>query len=99
MDLARVVTREDVIEWRDGPWSIESGYAQAPDETRFHVVAYDFGVKHNILRLLVARGCKLTLVPATTCAATVMDMKPDGYLPVQWTWRPRPLRLRHRCDQ
>lgn len=78
MDLARVVTREDVIEWRDGPWSIESGYAQAPDETRFHVVAYDFGVKYNILRLLVARGCKLTLVPATTCAATVMDMKPDG---------------------
>src|SRR6185436_1524223 len=60
-----------------GAWALGAGY-KAAGPTRFHVVAYDFGIKHNILRLFVERGCRLTVVPAETTAATVREMKPDG---------------------
>jgi carbamoyl-phosphate synthase small subunit len=77
MDLAREVTRKDNMTWTQTQWSLESGYGQQT-ETRFHVVAFDFGVKRNILRILAGRGCKLTVVPATTPAQAVLDLNPDG---------------------
>lgn len=77
MDLAKTVTTRKQYEWTESSWSLENGYQQVTD-TRFHVVAYDFGVKHNILRMLAERGCKLTVVPAKTPAEDVLAMKPDG---------------------
>ena len=77
MDLAREVTRADYATWTQTEWSLESGYGQQT-ETRFHVVAFDFGVKRNILRILAGRGCRLTVVPATTPAQAVLDLSPDG---------------------
>jgi carbamoyl-phosphate synthase small subunit len=77
MDLARVVTCDRVHEWDEGEWKLGKGYAPR-DQDRFHVVAYDYGVKRNILRMLAARGCRLTVVPAKTSAAEVLDMNPDG---------------------
>ncbi len=77
MDLAQVVTRGDTATWREGIWCPEGGYAKAGDATR-SVVAYDFGIKRNILRLLVDRGCEVTLVPAKTPAEDVLAMDPDG---------------------
>ena len=76
MDLARVVTVKSSYAWSEGEWTLK-GYVPGA-ETRFNVVAYDFGVKKNILRMLAARGCKLTVVPAQTSAAEVLAMKPDG---------------------
>ena len=77
LDLAKVVTTAASYEWTQTEWKLGSGYGtqQAP---RFHVVAYDFGVKTNILRMLAERGCKLTVVPAQTPASDVLAMKPDG---------------------
>src|SRR5690606_12650504 len=77
MDLAQVVSRSDTIGWEQGEWRLGSGYTQ-PADARFHVVAYDFGVKFNILRMLASRGCRLTVVPAQTPAAEVLAMRPDG---------------------
>jgi carbamoyl-phosphate synthase small subunit len=77
MDLAQVVTVDKAYAWTEGEWKLGSGYV-AQDKTRFHVVAYDFGVKRNILRMLAARGCKLTVVPAKTPAAEVLALNPDG---------------------
>jgi len=77
MDLAREVSTDARYEWSEGTWSLGEGYASAP-ETRFRVVAYDFGVKRNILRLLVDRGCAVTVVPAKTPAQEVTAMQPDG---------------------
>ncbi|MDR2164048.1 MAG: glutamine-hydrolyzing carbamoyl-phosphate synthase small subunit [Zoogloeaceae bacterium] len=77
MDLARVVSTREVYEWEEGVWSLEEGFLPAA-RPRFHVVAYDFGVKRNILRMLAARGCRLTVVPAQTPAGDVLAMKPDG---------------------
>jgi carbamoyl-phosphate synthase small subunit len=77
LDLARAVTCSAPYEWGAGTWSLQGGYGPAPGE-RFHVVAYDFGVKHNILRMLAMRGCKLTVVPAQTAASRVLALKPDG---------------------
>ena len=77
MDLAKVVSTEDNYEWTEGEWEIGAGYAQS-GAGKFNVVAYDFGVKRNILRMLVARGCKVTVVPAQTPAADVLAMNPDG---------------------
>ncbi|MBK8892244.1 MAG: glutamine-hydrolyzing carbamoyl-phosphate synthase small subunit [Dechloromonas sp.] len=76
MDLAKVVSAREVYVWSQGEWTLK-GYQQgrAP---RFHVVAYDFGVKRNILRMLAARGCRLTVVPAQTPAADVLALQPDG---------------------
>ncbi|MFE8070720.1 glutamine-hydrolyzing carbamoyl-phosphate synthase small subunit [Marinobacteraceae bacterium S3BR75-40.1] len=77
MDLAKVVSRQDQGTWTQSSWTLAEGYGKAP-EPRFKVVAYDFGVKFNILRMLVERGCELTIVPAETPAAEVLAMKPDG---------------------
>ena len=76
MDLAKVVTVDSPYEWKDGEWTL-TGYQSAP-EAKFHVVAYDYGVKRNILRMLAARGCKVTVVPAQTPAAEVLQYNPDG---------------------
>jgi len=78
MDLAKVVTTEEKYSWTDGVWCLENGYQKNAQDLPFHVVAYDFGAKHNILRMLVDRGCKLTVVPATTTAAEVLALNPDG---------------------
>jgi carbamoyl-phosphate synthase small subunit len=79
MDLAKVVTTEQTYEWREGSWTLGQGFQTLSAENeQFHVVAYDFGVKKNILRMLVDRGCKLTVVPAETSAAEVLAMNPDG---------------------
>jgi carbamoyl-phosphate synthase small subunit len=77
MDLAQVVTRADQADWTESVWDLARGYGQRVDE-RFHVVAYDFGVKRNILRLLAARGCRITVVPAQTSAEDALALKPDG---------------------
>ncbi|MBF0218412.1 MAG: glutamine-hydrolyzing carbamoyl-phosphate synthase small subunit [Gammaproteobacteria bacterium] len=79
MDLAKEVTVASPYRWREGCWSLEHGIIQRPDsELPLHVVAYDYGVKRNILRMLVERGCRLTVVPAQTPATAVMALKPDG---------------------
>jgi carbamoyl-phosphate synthase small subunit len=77
LDLARVVTCDKPYEWRGGAWHLGSGY-DAGAASRCHVVAYDFGIKHNILRLLASRGCRLTVVPAQTPGKDVLAQKPDG---------------------
>ncbi|MEY3807050.1 MAG: hypothetical protein RI893_26 [Pseudomonadota bacterium] len=77
MDLAKEVTVAEAYEWTETIWDLEHGHTQATNLTK-HVVAYDFGVKRNILRLLAHRGCRVTVVPATTPAETVLAMKPDG---------------------
>ncbi len=79
MDLAKEVTTAERYEWREGSWALGEGHKVFGDEQLpHHVVAYDFGVKRNILRMLADRGCRLTVVPATTPAADVLAMKPDG---------------------
>jgi len=77
MDLAKVVTVDKPYAWTEGEWKLGAGYTLSTP-SRFHVVAYDFGVKRNILRMLVARGCRITVVPAQTPAAEVLALKPDG---------------------
>lgn len=77
MDLAKEVTVADQYEWTQDIWSLTEGYSEAKNIHR-HVVAYDFGVKRNILRLLANRGCRVTIVPATTPAEDVLAMNPDG---------------------
>jgi carbamoyl-phosphate synthase small subunit len=79
MDLAKEVTTKAAYEWNETSWSLEHGHQTvAAKDQKFHVVAYDFGVKRNILRMLVDRGCRLTIVPAKTPAEEVMAMNPDG---------------------
>jgi carbamoyl-phosphate synthase small subunit len=82
MDLAREVTTAEPYTWTAGPWSRQLGQGAplAVDDPslRYHVVAYDFGIKRNILRMLVARGCRMTVVPAETPAAEVLALRPDG---------------------
>ncbi|WP_110188334.1 glutamine-hydrolyzing carbamoyl-phosphate synthase small subunit [Pokkaliibacter plantistimulans] len=77
MDLAKEVTVSDAYSWSEGVWKLGEGHQQ-PDAQPFHVVAYDYGVKRNILRMLAQRGCRLTVVPAKTPAADVLAMNPDG---------------------
>jgi carbamoyl-phosphate synthase small subunit len=77
MDLAKVVTATAAYPWTEGEWKLGAGFV-APASQPHHVVAYDFGVKRNILRMLAARGCRLTVVPAQTPAADVLAMNPDG---------------------
>ncbi|NMH58833.1 glutamine-hydrolyzing carbamoyl-phosphate synthase small subunit [Alteromonas ponticola] len=77
MDLAKEVCTKEVKQWTGGAWVLGDGY-QSLTDARYHVVAYDYGVKHNILRMLVDRGCKITLVPAQTPASEVLAMNPDG---------------------
>jgi carbamoyl-phosphate synthase small subunit len=77
MDLAKVVTTSASYEWNESEWKLGRGYGQQA-EPRFHVVAFDYGVKRNILRMLAERGCRLTVLPATTSAAEALALKPDG---------------------
>ncbi len=76
-DLARTVSCAAPYEWSASTWALGAGFGQQ-EHPRFHVVAYDFGVKHNILRMLAARGCRLTVVPAQTPAEAVLALAPDG---------------------
>ncbi len=79
MDLARVVSCTQEYPWIEGTWSLSHGHPTAPEESfRFRVVAYDYGVKHNILRMLVSRGCHVTVVPAETPPQAVLAMQPNG---------------------
>lgn len=77
MDLAKVVSTQEPYPWAQTAWTLGQGYG-AQTKQGFHVVAYDFGVKFNILRLLASRGCRITVVPAQTSAEAVLAMKPDG---------------------
>ena len=77
MDLAQVVSRDDVSAWDEGVWSLESGHSR-PAAKDLHVVACDFGVKRNILRMLVERGCRVTVVPARTTSEEILALAPDG---------------------
>jgi len=77
MDLAKVVSTTETQQWDGGVWELGTGYKTGSDY-KYHVVAYDYGAKHNILRMLVDRSCKLTLVPAQTPAEDVLAMNPDG---------------------
>lgn len=78
VDLAKEVTTADIYQWTANVWNLTTNQPQETPEQRFHVVAYDYGVKRNILRMLVARGCKVTVVPAQTPASAVLAMNPDG---------------------
>lgn len=79
MDLAKVVSTAENYQWTESSWTLGSGFKTLSEEdTKFHVIAYDFGVKRNILRMLVDRDCKLTVVPAQTPAADVLALNPDG---------------------
>ena len=77
MDLAQVVSCDQPYSWTQREWQLGRGYREVTG-TRFHVVAYDFGVKRNILRMLAERGCRITVVPAKTSAAEVLALKPNG---------------------
>ena len=77
MDLAQVVSRDDIGAWDEGTWSLESGHSR-PTPKDLHVVACDFGVKRNILRMLVERGCRVTVVPARTTSEEILALAPDG---------------------
>ncbi len=78
MDLAKEVTTTGSYQWNDNVWNLETNQPHENPEEKFHVVAYDYGVKRNILRMLVERGCKVTVVPAKTTASEVLAMSPDG---------------------
>jgi carbamoyl-phosphate synthase small subunit len=77
LDLAKVVSSEKTYGWSETEWVLGQGYGQQT-ESKFHVVAFDFGVKKNILRMLAQRGCKVTVLPAQTSAAEALAHKPDG---------------------
>jgi carbamoyl-phosphate synthase small subunit len=76
-DLAQVVSATEPYGWTQTEWALGTGYGELAD-AKFHVVAYDFGIKRNILRMLASRGCKVTVVPAQTSAAEVLKHQPDG---------------------
>jgi carbamoyl-phosphate synthase small subunit len=77
MDLAKVVSAREPYEWNEGAWALGKGYRKLENH-RFHVAAYDYGIKRNILRLLCERGCKVTVYPAEAPAKVVLAAKPDG---------------------
>ena len=77
LDLAKEVSTTEIYEWTENTWDLCHGHLPAQNLTK-HVVAYDFGIKRNILRLLANRGCRVTVVPAKTPAAAVLSLKPDG---------------------
>ncbi|MES9991032.1 MAG: glutamine-hydrolyzing carbamoyl-phosphate synthase small subunit [Candidatus Thiodiazotropha sp.] len=82
MDLAKEVTTQSPYEWAQGTWSLEEGHPEAPhpieEKLPYHVVAYDYGIKRNILRMLVDRECRITVVPAQMAAEDVLKLQPDG---------------------
>ena len=105
MDLAREVSTKTVYEWLEGTWKLE-GAAQFlnPADAEFHVVAYDFGIKRNILRMLVDRGCRVTVVPAETPADEVLNLEPDGVFLSNGPGDPEPCdyavnTIRRFCDE
>ena len=77
MDLAKEVSTTESYEWTQSVWSLGKGYQQA-DKLKYHVVAFDYGIKKNILCMLVERGARVTVVPAQTSAADVLSLNPDG---------------------
>jgi carbamoyl-phosphate synthase small subunit len=77
LDLARVVSASQAYPWTQTEWTLGAGYGEQ-SQPRWHVVAYDFGIKSNILRMLSTRGCKVTVVPAQTSAADALALQPDG---------------------
>ena len=77
LDLAKVVSVEKSYEWTETEWQLGRGYGRLEDP-KFHVVAFDYGVKRNILRMLASRGCRLTVLPAQTPASEALRLKPDG---------------------
>jgi len=77
MDLARVVSTQEPYEWTEGGWELGKGYRR-PENPRFHVVAYDYGIKRNILRMLADRGMRITVLPAVSSAKEALRLKPDG---------------------
>jgi carbamoyl-phosphate synthase small subunit len=77
MDLAKVVTCKTAYQYTDGEWVLGEGFV-APENKPYHVVAFDYGVKRNILRMLVSRGCKVTVLPAQATAEEALSYKPDG---------------------
>jgi carbamoyl-phosphate synthase small subunit len=77
MDLAKVVSCQKSYQWNESEWALGKGYRTA-ENSRYHVVAYDYGVKHNILRMLSGRGCTLTVLPAQSSAEDALALKPDG---------------------
>ncbi|MGY8790023.1 MAG: glutamine-hydrolyzing carbamoyl-phosphate synthase small subunit, partial [Pseudomonadales bacterium] len=78
MDLAKEVTCDEAYSWEEGSWELGTGYVKPEQPGPHHVVAYDFGVKRNILRMLTDRSCRVTVVPAKTPASEVLAMNPDG---------------------
>ena len=94
-DLAKVVTTKNTYVWETGERShLPDEVVGVKDEpARFHVVAYDYGIKHNILRKLRGEGCKVTVVPAQTPAEDVLGLKPDGVFPLERSWRSGTLHL------
>ena len=91
-DLAKEVSVKEAYEWRSGPWNLATDSHPEVDaaDLPYHVVVYDFGVKYNILRMLVGRGCRLTVVPAQTTAAEVLALNPDGVLLANGPGDPEP---------
>ncbi len=77
LDLAKVVSCEKSYQFTEGEWVLGKGYTKAPEQ-KFHVVAFDYGVKRNILRMLVSRGCKVTVLPAQATAEEALALNPDG---------------------
>jgi carbamoyl-phosphate synthase small subunit len=77
MDLAKVVSTKTAYEWTETEWTLGEGYGKLTDP-KFHVVAYDYGIKRNILRMLASRGCKVTVLPAQATAADALALNPDG---------------------
>ena len=80
MDLAKVVSVSKSYEWTTGSWELATNRETTLGKAKFHVVVYDYGIKRNILRMLVDRGCRITVVPAQTKAAEVFKLKPDGVM-------------------
>ena len=91
LDLAQKVTVQKSYDWTQTEWALGSGYGVA-SKTPHHVVAFDFGVKHNILRMLAQRGCKVTVVPAKTSADEALALKPDGIFLSNGPGDPEPCR-------
>lgn len=78
LDLAKEVTTPETYVWTEGTWVLGEGHKDCSGEQPYHVVAFDYGIKRNILRMLADRGCQLTVVPAKTTAEEVLAMNPDG---------------------
>jgi carbamoyl-phosphate synthase small subunit len=90
MDLAKVVSCTQPYAWDRGSWELATNRERVRSGGKFHVVAYDFGVKYNILRMLVDRGCRVTVVPAQTSAAEVLKLEPDGVMLTNGPGDPEP---------